>query len=141
MTVDRLEGAKYEKAQEWRTPVTNVQWLSEVILGNYDALHNFVMPRYQIFDVDDPFKLALLRPLKLMGKWKGSFIHDGLLGLKKKNVILPFATDPKILKSTVGFKTKTNYPFFLREKNVKAFKTEKYQPKEGRKKSKTKKDF
>ncbi|XP_041467237.1 PAX-interacting protein 1-like isoform X1 [Lytechinus variegatus] len=65
----RLEGAKYEKAQEWRTPVTNVQWLSEVILGNYDALHNFVMPRYQVFDVDDPFKLELLRPLKLMEPW------------------------------------------------------------------------
>lgn len=65
----RLEGAKYEKAQEWRTPVTNVQWLSEVILGNYDALHNFVMPRYQVFDVDDPFKLEHLRPLKLMEPW------------------------------------------------------------------------
>ncbi|XP_072181998.1 PAX-interacting protein 1-like [Diadema setosum] len=65
----RLEGAKYEKAQEWRTPVTNVQWLSEVILGNFDALHNFVMPRYQIFDVDDPFKLEHLRPTKLMEPW------------------------------------------------------------------------
>ena len=42
---------------------------------------------------------------------------------------MPFATDPKILKSMVGFFLK-----FFREKNIKEVKTEKYQPKEGEKK-------
>ena len=58
------------------------------------------------------------------------------LGLTKKDVILPFATDPKILKSTVVFKKKKIKTIILEEKNIKALKTENYQPKEGGKKRK-----
>ena len=62
---------------------------------------------------------------------------------KKTHVVLPFAMDPKILKSTVGFLKKF---FFLNrsleeKKCIKAFKTEKYRPKEGVEKKRKKKRF
>ena len=67
-------------------------------------------------------------------------VYNFLSGVSKKDVVLPFATDPKILKSTVGFKKKLPVMFFREKKYLmnkkicfKAFKTEKYQPKEGEK--------
>ena len=41
-----------------------------------------------------------------------------LLDLKEKDVVLPFATDPKILKCTVGFSPQIFFYRFLEKKNV-----------------------
>ena len=37
---------KFEKAKEWRVPVVNVQWLSDLVLGQMDALRLPVQMRY-----------------------------------------------------------------------------------------------
>ena len=60
--------------------------------------------------------------------------------LKKKKFVLPFATDPKILKSIVSFLIFFFFFTVLLEKIcIQAFKTEKYQHKEGGKKKRFKK--
>ena len=60
------------------------------------------------------------------------FHEAGPIRPTKKYVVLPFATDPKFLKSMVGFKNKIKInQFFKKKKCIEAFKTEKYQPKEG----------
>ena len=42
----RPGGMKFEKAKEWRVPVVNVQWLSDLVLGQMDALRLPVQMRY-----------------------------------------------------------------------------------------------
>ena len=42
----RPGGLKFEKAKEWRVPVVNVQWLSDLVLGKMDALRLPVHVRY-----------------------------------------------------------------------------------------------
>ena len=63
-----MEGAKYEKAQEWRIPIVNVQWLSDLVLGNYETIRNLNSPRYQLFDQPDPLKIDRYGHTNLMGK-------------------------------------------------------------------------
>ena len=63
-----MEGAKYEKAQEWRIPIVNVQWLSDLVLGNYETIRNFNSQRYQMYDQIDPFKIDRYGQTNLMGE-------------------------------------------------------------------------
>lgn len=65
----RIEGFKCEKAQEWRIPMVNVRWLSDIILGKYDAFQNLKAERYQTYDGEDPFKIEYDIPLPLMAPW------------------------------------------------------------------------
>ncbi|XP_022094041.1 PAX-interacting protein 1-like isoform X2 [Acanthaster planci] len=57
LVCNRMEGAKYEKAQEWRIPVINVQWLNDLVLGNHESVRNLNTARYQLYDLPDPFKI------------------------------------------------------------------------------------
>lgn len=51
----RLEGEKVEKAQEWNIPCVNVQWLSELVLGNLRALKLPIDDKYKVFSKPDDF--------------------------------------------------------------------------------------
>ncbi|XP_033638672.1 PAX-interacting protein 1-like isoform X1 [Asterias rubens] len=66
---NRMEGAKYEKAQEWRIPIVNVQCLSDLVLGNYETIRNFNSQRYQMYDQIDPFKIDRYGQTNLMEPW------------------------------------------------------------------------
>jgi PAX-interacting protein 1 len=69
----RMGGMKYEKAKEWRIPVVNVAWLSDLVLGNLDALRIPVNNRYHQFGLDDDFKVDNAKTTKLLGKFFTSF--------------------------------------------------------------------
>ncbi|KAL5006232.1 hypothetical protein ScPMuIL_015038 [Solemya velum] len=62
-------GLKYEKAREWRIPVVNVHWLSDMVLGNLDALKLPVNSKYlQVGQVDD-FHIDTSRISHLLVGW------------------------------------------------------------------------
>ncbi|GFN96195.1 pax-interacting protein 1 [Plakobranchus ocellatus] len=63
-------GMKFEKAKEWRIAVVNVQWLSDLVLGNMDALRLPVHVRYLQVGQGREFHMDLARVTHLMGGWK-----------------------------------------------------------------------
>ncbi|CAG5135482.1 unnamed protein product, partial [Candidula unifasciata] len=65
-------GMKFEKAKEWRIAVVNVQWLSDLVLGNMDALRLPVHVRYLQVGQGREFHMDLTRVSHLMGGWKTS---------------------------------------------------------------------
>ena len=64
---DRREGLKYRKALEWRIPVLNVQWLTDLMLGNLEALKLPPQSKYQQFGSEDDLKVELWRVGLLLG--------------------------------------------------------------------------
>ena len=52
----RLEGAKVSKAREWKRPVVNGVWLSEVLLGQNTPPLVYHGTRYQHY-LDDPLRI------------------------------------------------------------------------------------
>lgn len=70
----RLEGAKYEKAKEWRVPVVNVHWLNDLVLGHLSALKLPVNHRYQQFHTEDPFQVEMYKVAHLMSKLEEDYI-------------------------------------------------------------------
>lgn len=64
----RPEGEKYEKAKEWHIPVVNAQWLSDLVLGNLDALKLPVNSRYLQTVQGELFQLDTSRSAHLLGK-------------------------------------------------------------------------
>lgn len=63
----RPEGAKYKKAKEWQTSVVNAQWLTDILCGQMVALHQIESPKYQQFNLGNPFKLDYAAIPHLMG--------------------------------------------------------------------------
>lgn len=61
-------GMKFEKAKEWRVPVVNVQWLSDLVLGHMDALRLPVQMRYLQVGHARDFNADLTRVSQWMGK-------------------------------------------------------------------------
>ncbi|KAH9518689.1 PAX-interacting protein 1 [Bulinus truncatus] len=59
-------GMKFEKAKEWRIAVVNVQWLSDLVLGNMDALRLPVHVRYLQVGQGREFHMDLTRVTHLM---------------------------------------------------------------------------
>ncbi len=59
---------KYKKALEWRIPVLNVQWLTDLMLGHLEALKLPPQSKYQQFGSEDDFKVELWRVGHLLGK-------------------------------------------------------------------------
>lgn len=45
----KAEGAKYQHAKKWNIPVVNVQWLTDLMLGNFSALNQMEHVKYQQF--------------------------------------------------------------------------------------------
>ncbi|MPC91877.1 PAX-interacting protein 1 [Portunus trituberculatus] len=52
----KLEGAKVSKAREWKRPVVNGVWLSEVLLGQNTPPLVYHGTRYQHY-LDDPLRI------------------------------------------------------------------------------------
>ncbi len=67
-TYCRREGTKYRKALEWRIPVLNVQWLTDLMLGHLEGLKLPPLSKYQQFGSDDDFKVELWRVGHLLGE-------------------------------------------------------------------------
>lgn len=63
-------GLKYEKAREWRIPCVNVQWLSDILLGNLEALRQAQCSRYSVFNLPDPFAPAPPLVFSLLDAWR-----------------------------------------------------------------------
>lgn len=68
----RPAGPKYEKAREWRIPCVNAQWLSDILLGNLEALRQVQGGRYTTFGLPDPFAPAPALVFNLLGEWPGA---------------------------------------------------------------------
>jgi PAX-interacting protein 1 len=63
------EGNKYQKAREWKIPVVNIQFLNELMFG-LGALGFIHSPKYQHFNVDQPFRFDITPVAHLMSPWK-----------------------------------------------------------------------
>ncbi|XP_011057373.1 PREDICTED: PAX-interacting protein 1-like [Acromyrmex echinatior] len=66
----RPDGLKYKKAREWQTNVVNVQWLTDLLCGQMNALHQLEGPKYQQFSLSNPFRLDYSLVPHLMAAWK-----------------------------------------------------------------------
>nr|CAD7258746.1 unnamed protein product [Timema shepardi] len=66
----RPQGKKYDKALEWKTPVVNTQWLSDIFLGHYKAIQQPDSPKYKIFNTPNLFKVEYGLIPHLMVAWK-----------------------------------------------------------------------
>ena len=62
------DGVKYQKAKEWRIPVVNVLWLSDLILGHMDALKLPIHNRYLQVGQGDEFQMDINKVHHLMCK-------------------------------------------------------------------------
>ncbi|ESO82380.1 hypothetical protein LOTGIDRAFT_236998 [Lottia gigantea] len=51
------DGVKYKKAKEWKIPVVNVQWLTDLLCGYLDALRLPLNQKYKIPNLVNPFIL------------------------------------------------------------------------------------
>lgn len=63
----RPDGQKYKKAREWQTSVVNAQWLTDLLCGQTNALHQLESPKYQQFSLNNPFRLEYSLVPHLMG--------------------------------------------------------------------------
>ncbi|XP_062589088.1 PAX-interacting protein 1-like isoform X1 [Saccostrea cucullata] len=66
----RPDGKKFDKANEWKIPVVNVQWLSDLVLGHLEALKLPVNPKYRILGQENQFNLDLSKVHHLMVGWQ-----------------------------------------------------------------------
>lgn len=51
----RSDGPKFAHAKKWGIPVVNVQWLTDVMLGNFSALNQMEHLKFQQFTVPPNF--------------------------------------------------------------------------------------
>lgn len=68
--VCRLEGEKVRKAKEWGVECVNVQWLSELVLGNLRALKLPIHQKYKTFGKPDDFLIDRNMAAVVMCKYK-----------------------------------------------------------------------
>lgn len=66
----RPDGQKYKKAREWPTNIVNAQWLTDLLCGQMNALHQLEGSKYQQFNLSNPFKLDYSLVPHLMAAWK-----------------------------------------------------------------------
>lgn len=64
----RLEGKKVKKAREIGKPIVNVQWLNELLFGHFTCLQQPDNPKYQQYNLNNPFKIDYTLVIHLMGK-------------------------------------------------------------------------
>lgn len=66
----KAEGSKYLHAKKWATPVVNVQWLTDVMLGHFSALNQLEHIKYQQFPNPPSFNFEPNLVPSLMHAWK-----------------------------------------------------------------------
>jgi PAX-interacting protein 1 len=59
---------KYKKAREWSRPVVNAQWLNEILFGHYSSIQQPDMPKFQQFNLGNPFRIEYALIPHLMGE-------------------------------------------------------------------------
>ncbi|ENN75011.1 hypothetical protein YQE_08327, partial [Dendroctonus ponderosae] len=66
----KAEGKKFEHAKKWGTPVVNVQWLTDILLGNFTAMNQMENQAYQTYS--NPPNLSFDPKIvpNLMHAWK-----------------------------------------------------------------------
>ena len=64
-----MEGPKVSKAREWKKPVVNGVWLSEVLLGQNTPPLVYYGTRYQHY-LDDPLRIDPSLASHLFNAWK-----------------------------------------------------------------------
>ncbi|XP_046580805.1 PAX-interacting protein 1-like [Haliotis rubra] len=64
------EGLKYDKAKDWRIPVVNVHWLTDLVIGNLDALRLPVHVKYLQLGQPNEFSMDIVKVQGFMGGWK-----------------------------------------------------------------------
>lgn len=57
-----------KKALDTNRPIVNVQWLSDIILGNMTCMYQPQNSMYRKFNVKYPFRIDYNQILHLMGK-------------------------------------------------------------------------
>ncbi|KAK3103670.1 hypothetical protein FSP39_020895 [Pinctada imbricata] len=67
---NKPDGKKYEKAKDWRIPVVNVQWLSDLVIGHLDALKLPVNSKYTALGHKEQFNLDTSKVPHLMVGWQ-----------------------------------------------------------------------
>ena len=67
--VNRLDGVKVAKAKEWGVECVNVQWLSELVLGNLRALKLPIDPKYKVFGKPDDFAIDRSMAANVMSEY------------------------------------------------------------------------
>lgn len=64
----KAEGPKYMHAKKWGVPTVNVQWLTDVMLGNFAALNQMEHVKYQQFNNPPNFSFDPILVPNLMRK-------------------------------------------------------------------------
>lgn len=64
-----------KKARDYGKPIVNVQWLNEIIFGNFSCIYQPDQPKFQQYNVgSSPFKIEYLLIKHLMGIYHLLFI-------------------------------------------------------------------
>lgn len=61
------EGKKVKKARDYGKPVVNVQWLNEIIFGHFSCIYQPDLPKFQQYNIGNPFKIEYVLIMHLMG--------------------------------------------------------------------------
>uniref|UniRef100_A0A182JVI3 PAX-interacting protein 1 n=1 Tax=Anopheles christyi TaxID=43041 RepID=A0A182JVI3_9DIPT len=66
----QIENQKYKFAKEWNIPAVNTVWLSDILLGNLNAMQQCEAPKYQQFTLSCHFRVDYNLVMHLMTAWK-----------------------------------------------------------------------
>ncbi|CAH1132708.1 unnamed protein product [Ceutorhynchus assimilis] len=66
----KAEGPKFDHAKKWGTPVVNVQWLTDIILGNFSAMSQMEHQAYQTYCTPPNFSFDPKLVPNVMHAWK-----------------------------------------------------------------------
>ena len=67
--LNRPEGKKVKKARDYGKPVVNVQWLNEIIFGHFSCIYQPDLPKFQQYNMGNPFKIEYILIMHLMSKY------------------------------------------------------------------------
>ncbi|XP_025192742.1 PAX-interacting protein 1-like, partial [Melanaphis sacchari] len=73
-----LEGEIIKRALTFKIPVVNVQWISDILLGEKISFHDSNKIKYQQFELCDPFSINAVRVSHLM-----EFFKENVMSKKK----------------------------------------------------------
>ncbi|XP_016664872.1 PAX-interacting protein 1-like isoform X3 [Acyrthosiphon pisum] len=65
----KLEGEMIKKALSLKIPVVNVQWITDILLGEEIGLKHFKRKKYQKFDLRNPYRMNYKKVSTLMEAW------------------------------------------------------------------------
>lgn len=63
------EGPKVTHAKKWSIPIVNIQWLSDIMLGNFQAINQMEHIKYQQFPNPPNFSFDPILVPNLMRKF------------------------------------------------------------------------